>query len=355
MHFGMHLFMGCAPSQTPTQRYAEAVEQAVRAEALGFESVWPVEQHFFAAASVSSCPSLLLAAIAARTERLRLGTAIVQLPLAHPMRIAEEIATLDVLSAGRVELGIGRGGNPAHFWGFGVPLAESRQRFVESYRYIRAAFSEERFSFKGEHFSAEQLALVPRPHQPGGPRMHVAANSVETASWAGSEGLPLLLATNIHPLPVMPKLLDAYHAARKQHGREPARPEDITLLMPVFVGRETARVREIMTPSIQQQVQLTETLLQAAMRSSAASQFEALVKLLDHVRLMDFDRVDQTMGVLGDVEHCRARLREIVAELTPGRVITWFDFGGRVPHAQVLESMQLFSEAILPEWRVQRA
>ena len=70
---------------------------------------------------------------------------------------------------------------------------------------------------------------------------------------------------------------------------------------------------------------------------------------------VDFDGVEQTMGVLGDVEHCRARLRQIVSELNPGRVITWFDFGGRVPHAQVLESMQLFSEAILPEWRAQSA
>ena len=351
MHFGMHLFMACAPSQTPTQRYAEAIEQAVHAEALGFESVWPVEQHFIAAASVSSCPSLLLAAIAARTQRLRLGTAIVQLPLAHPLRIAEEIATLDVLSAGRVELGIGRGGNPYHFGAFGVPLAESRQRFVESYRFIRSAFSEERFSFKGEHFSVEQLALVPRPHQPGGPRIHVAANSIETASWAGSEGLPLLLATNIHPLPVMPKLLDAYHTARKEAGRESARPDDISLLMPVFVGRNAARVREIMQPSIQNHVELTEMLLGAATRSASPAQFEALTKLLDHVRSLDFDSVDRHMGLLGDVDHCRERLQKIVSELKPGRVITWFDFGGRVPHAQVLESMQLFSEAILPEWR----
>ncbi len=155
---------------------------------------------------------MLLAAIAARTERLRLGTAILQLPLAHPLRIAEEIASLDVLSAGRVELGIGRGGNPVHFAGFGVPLAESRARFEESYRFIRSAFAGEQFSFQGQYHSAPKLALVPQPHQPGGPRFHVAANSGETAFWAGSEGLSMLLASNVHPLPAMPKLLDAYRA-----------------------------------------------------------------------------------------------------------------------------------------------
>jgi len=355
MRFGMHLFLACARSQTPTQRYAEAIEQAVRAEALGFESVWPVEHHFTSVASVLSCPSMLLAAIAARTERLRLGTAILQLPLAHPLRIAEEIASLDVLSAGRVELGIGRGGNPVHFAGFGVPLAESRARFEESYRFIRSAFAGEQFSFQGQYHSAPKLALVPQPHQPGGPRFHVAANSGETAFWAGREGLSMLLASNVHPLPAMPKLLDAYRAGREQRGHAAAKPDDISLLMPVFVGKDGARVREIMAPSIRHQVELTEMLLQAAMRSRAPSQFDGLTKLLAHLKSLDFDSVDQTMGLLGDVAHCRERLHEIVERLRPGRIIAWFDFGGCVPHAQVLESMELFSEAILPEWRAHSA
>jgi hypothetical protein len=152
------------------------------------------------------------------------------------------------------------------------------------------------------------LALVPQPYQPGGPRIHVAANSVETAYWAGGE-----------------------------------------------VGKDRARVREIMAPSIRNQVELAEMLLQAAMLSSTPSQFGGMTKLLEHLKSLDFDSVDQTMGLMGDVEHCRAGLHEIVAALWPGRIITWFDFGGCVSHAQVLDSMELFSEAILPEWRARSA
>ena len=163
--------------------------------------------------------------------------------------------------------------------------------------------------------------------------------------------MPILLATSVHPLPELPKLLDAYHAARKQHGHEPARPEHITLLMPVFVSTDAARVREIMAPSIRHHAELAEQLLSAAQRSSTGSQFEALAKSLDHVRTLDVDRVDQNLGALGDVDHCRARLRQISTDVRPGRVIAWFDFGGRVPHAQVLESMALFGQAILPEWQ----
>jgi alkanesulfonate monooxygenase SsuD/methylene tetrahydromethanopterin reductase-like flavin-dependent oxidoreductase (luciferase family) len=350
MHFGLHFFMACNQQQSQAQRYRETIEQAVRAEALGFESVWPVEHHFGAVVSALSCPSVLLAAIAARTERLRLGTAIAQLPLHHPMRLAEEFASLDVLSEGRVELGIGRGGNPIHFAGFGVPISESRERFEESYSFLHRAFTQERFDHEGKYYRAQELALVPRPHQPGGPRVHVAANSVETASWAGRHGLPILLATNIHPLPVLPRLLDAYHAGRSAGGHAAAGPEHLSVLMPMFVAESESQARERFAPSVQHHAQLTEMLLSAALRKLTGPAAEALVQLVDHARTIDYDKVDQTMGVVGSVEHCRSQLRDIALTLRPGRIIGWFDFGGLVPHAHVLESMQLFSAALMPEW-----
>jgi alkanesulfonate monooxygenase SsuD/methylene tetrahydromethanopterin reductase-like flavin-dependent oxidoreductase (luciferase family) len=194
MQFGLHFLMSCADGQSPVARYQETLEQAARAEALGFESVWPVEHHFHRAVSALPCPALLLAAVAARTRTLRLGTAIVQLPLAHPLRVAEELATLDVLSGGRVEVGVGRGGNPAHFAGFGVPMAESRGRFEEALDYVGLAWSEERFSFCGRYFQAADLALAPRPVQRPHPPVRVAANGAETAEWAGRAGLPILVA-----------------------------------------------------------------------------------------------------------------------------------------------------------------
>src|SRR3712207_2659222 len=132
MKFGLHYLMSTAPSQSPVQRYRDTIDQAVRGEALGFESVWPVEQHFNQTQSALPRPTLLLAAIASRTTTLRLGTAIVQLPLTHPLQTAEEIATLDVISDGRVEFGVGRGSQPRHFAGFGVPLVESRERMIEA-------------------------------------------------------------------------------------------------------------------------------------------------------------------------------------------------------------------------------
>ena len=91
MKFGLHYQLPCRPEQSPVQRYRDTIEQAVYAETLGFESVWPVEQHFNAELSISPAPLLTLAAIAERTQNLRLGIAIILLSLSHPVRVAEEI------------------------------------------------------------------------------------------------------------------------------------------------------------------------------------------------------------------------------------------------------------------------
>src|SRR5579864_3886904 len=115
MKFGLHFQLPSTASQSPVQRYRDTLDQCVHAESLGFESVWPVEQHFNSELSILPAPMLMLAALAERTRTLRLGIAITLLPLWHPLRIAEGIGTLDVISNGRVEFGIGRGSLPRHF------------------------------------------------------------------------------------------------------------------------------------------------------------------------------------------------------------------------------------------------
>src|SRR6202795_1941453 len=124
MKFGLHYQLPCYGTQSPVQRYRDTLEQSVHAEALGFESVWPVEQHFNADLSITPAPLLMLAALTSVTRTIRLGIAVVLLPLWHPVRGAEEVAALDVLSNGRVEFGVGRGSIPTHFAGFGVAQAE---------------------------------------------------------------------------------------------------------------------------------------------------------------------------------------------------------------------------------------
>ena len=218
MKFGLHYQLPCSPDQSPVQRYRDTLDQAVHAEALGFDSVWPVEQHFNADLSIMPSPLLMLAALAERTRTLRLGIAIVLLPLSHPLRVAEEIATLDVISNGRVEFGIGRGAMPNHFRAFGVPIAENRDRFVEGLEVIRQAWTSDRVSYHGRFFDIERVAVVPKPVQQPHPPIRVAVNSEDTFAVIGRMGLPIFVASQVNPFHRIKRFLPIYHEARQAAG-----------------------------------------------------------------------------------------------------------------------------------------
>jgi natural product biosynthesis luciferase-like monooxygenase protein len=349
MKFGLHYLLSCADGQSPLVRYRETVEQATRAEALGFESVWPVEHHFHRAVSILPCPTLLLAAIAARTSTLRLGTAIVQLPLAHPLRIAEEFATLDVLSGGRVEFGVGRGGNPSHFAGFGVPMTESRDRMVEALDFIRRAWTSERFSFLGRFFQADDLALAPRPIQQPHPPIRVAANSPETAAWAGREGYPVFFASNVNPFPKLRELVPLYRRARAEVAH-PASPDgdDLTLLVPLYVGEDRRQIEREVTPSVRQFAQTAAAVFTDLVAKAPEADRPKLQAIVEQLCGMTYQSVNAVTGIFDTPSACVERLHQVREEFNPGRVICWFNFGGVIPHDQVLRSMELFSTQVLP-------
>src|SRR5215469_3963340 len=235
MKFGLHYQLPCFGSQSSVQRYRDTLEQSVHAEALGFESVWPVEQHFNADLSITPAPLLLLAALAERTRTLRLGIAIVLLPLSHPIRVAEEIATLDVLSNGRVEFGVGRGAIPAHFIGFGISQAESRDRFLEGLEIVLQAWKNERLSYQGRFFQVDNLMVVPKPVQQPHPPLRVACNSADTFELTGQLGYKIFAASQVNPYHRIKEFLSIYNDARAAAGHSNRTAEDFTLLTPLYV------------------------------------------------------------------------------------------------------------------------
>lgn len=350
MKFGLHYLMSCADTQSPVQRYRDTVEQAARSEALGFESVWPVEQHFNRNFSILPCPALMLAAIAERTRTLRLGTAIVQLPLTHPLRVAEEIATLDVLSGGRVEFGVGRGSNPLHFAGYGVPLPESRERFIEGLDFIRQAWTQERFSFKGRFFQADDVALSPKPVQKPHPLMRLAVSTPETGEFAGRSGYPIFVAANVNPWPKLRELLPVYRNARKEAGHA-ENGDEVTILMPLFVGESRVQIKQEVEPSIKQYAYFVSSAFAALMQKIPSdAERDKLQGLLENMRRTTYETVNDIMGIYDTPDACVERLKQVQQEFKPGRVICWFNFGGLVPHEQVLRSMELFSSKVLPHF-----
>ena len=144
-----------------TDAFDEAFAQADAAEQFGFDAIWLAELHFSPARSVLAAPMVIAAALAARTKRLKIGSAVHVLPLGNPLRTAEEAATVDHISHGRFEFGIGRSGFPATYERFGVPYGESRDRMFEQLEIIRKAWTEDTFSYKGTYFSYENVNVIP--------------------------------------------------------------------------------------------------------------------------------------------------------------------------------------------------
>src|SRR4029079_16928171 len=145
--------------------YRDFIDYVLAAERIGFESLFLVEHHFTGQGQLSSSLNLL-SYLAARTQRIRLGTAVVVLPWHNPALLAEQVATLDLLSDGRLDFGVGKGYRQNEFSGFCVPLEEATERFEETMAFLRKAWSADgRFSHHGRHCRFDNIVIDPRPHQ----------------------------------------------------------------------------------------------------------------------------------------------------------------------------------------------
>ena len=154
MRFGFFDQLPCAAGYSEQQRFQDIMAQIELGDRVGFDTVWLGELHFSRGFSILADPLMVLAAAAQRTSRIRLGTAVTLLPLHNPVKIAEEAAICDILSNGRLELGVGRGTAPLHYTGYDIPQEESRERFDEALDFIIGVWTNESFSFEGKYFRA---------------------------------------------------------------------------------------------------------------------------------------------------------------------------------------------------------
>jgi len=191
MQFGLFYQASEADGQTHAERYAEMLDLIALGDTLGFDVAWLAELHFGGAFSLLASPLMVAPVIAQRTRRIRIGTAVTLLPLHHPLSCAEQAATADILSGGRLEFGVGRGSIPSQFHGFRVAVSENRARFDEALEIIRRAWTRERFSYRGRFYQVEDVAVVPRPLQRPHPPIRVAVHTAESFAHIGDLGLSI--------------------------------------------------------------------------------------------------------------------------------------------------------------------
>src|SRR5438309_9266701 len=195
--------------------YAAIMDQVVMLDGLGLDLVWFTEHHFLEDGYLPSWVPMA-GAIAARTRRVRLSSDVCLLPFNHPLRLAEDLAVLDNISDGRIEVGVGMGYAPHEFRGFGLPVSRRVSLTDEGIAVLRRAFTGEKFSFAGKRYNFEDVTIAPGYVQPGGPPLWVAAMSEAGALRAARVGANLL------PQGLRSQSLDPWSAAVRADGRDPA-------------------------------------------------------------------------------------------------------------------------------------
>ncbi len=348
MKFDIFYQLPQADSQNTPARYRDLIAEAIEADRLGFDTIWLAEVHFAPHFSVMPAPMMLLAAIAQRTARIRLGMAVNLMPLHHPMRLAEETAMLDVLSGGRVEFGAGRGAFPLNYRGYGVPVPESRGLFEEGLEMVRAAWTQNRVTFHGQHYSVEGIEVVPKPLQRPHPPIRLAANSADTFAYAGANAYRIFAGGPVNPFPVLAERLAVYEHALAGSGRK--RPEDwFAGLLMTFPGRDRAAVRAQFEPSLRNYFHsVSEIIEPEALVPGVQAEFD---KVRERLRTITYEQVDEIMGALGEPEYIADKIAQLKERFGFTRLVCWFETGGIAGRENVIAAMRLFAERVMPKFQ----
>jgi alkanesulfonate monooxygenase SsuD/methylene tetrahydromethanopterin reductase-like flavin-dependent oxidoreductase (luciferase family) len=196
--------------------YERALERIEIMDRSGYDAVWITEHHFN---DYSVCPSIPVmgAYAAARTKTLHIATGVTLAAFYHPLRLAEEVALLDILSGGRVYWGAGRGFDPKEFRTFGMTAEESYPRFREAVDIVMSAWRDQRVSYHGKYFSFENVELLPKPLQQPHPPMWVAAHNPSAIEWAAEQGYSIMLGPH-SPASVIDEGMNTWRRLLVQHG-----------------------------------------------------------------------------------------------------------------------------------------
>ena len=327
MKFGLFAVADHYPGELPRtigRFYDELLEQVEAADALGFDSFWVAEHHFHEYGAIPR-PPVWMAAAAQRTRRIRLGAGVVVLPFDNPLRTAEDYAMVDVLSRGRLNLGVGSGYLTHEYAGFNVDAAEKRQRFDEALDVLLRAWTGERFSYEGTYHRVRDVQLNVRPVQQPRPPVWVATLRNEGAALVGARGLPAMMI----PYAATERLEDL--------------GDGIRAFRAAFVGAG-GRIEDATVP-FGLHTFCGETFADA--RASAKEAMDRYVRTRLYARQRPFELlVEKDLIAFGGPEDI-IRIARRYESLGLTHLLAIANFGG-LDHARVLRSMERMAKDVLP-------
>ena len=342
MDFGMFTDFHIRTGKTQAEAFEESFNQVDAAESLGMDSVWLAEHHFRPQHSVLASPLVMASSIATRTKRIRIGLGVQVLPLTNPLRIAEEAATVDHISQGRLDFGVGRSGLTTYYKGYNVPYSESRARFFEALDVITKAWCQDTFSHQGEYFSYGNVTLVPKPYQKPHPPITVAIASNETFSLMGEMGHPIFISANTPP-DLLQERVKLYRQGRKQAGHQGQGA--VSLRIPAYVAETDEKAR-----SEPEQTTIQFVRMQANELALSAASEEGAERMRRQANV-PYDELLEYRLMYGSPEHIVERLQQYQETLGITGVVLEMNYGWNLPYERVVNSIRLLTEKVMPHFK----
>ncbi len=313
------------------QEMRDVIVEAVLAEEMGFDAMFIGEHHMDQEGLILPSPIIVATAVAAHTEQLKVGTAVLLLPLYHPVHVAEDIATLDIISGGRTILGVGLGYQPPDFACFGIDQSEARGRLEEGVEIIRRCWTGETFSYQGRHFQLENVTCVPTPLQRPGPPLWFGGGAPASVRRAGRMG-DGWICTMFEDEPTARSLIGHYQdAAGEGNGQ-------VVLMRDAWIANDQAEAYRQYEPYWLPVVKYY---------------WRAGLPELQHIK----SESDITMEALAPPVMLIGSPEDCIAHFKKWQQITGSDYfilrirqehSGGPPHRQVMEAIRRFGQEVLP-------
>jgi alkanesulfonate monooxygenase SsuD/methylene tetrahydromethanopterin reductase-like flavin-dependent oxidoreductase (luciferase family) len=350
MKIGIALNMLAQPGRSDATVVGEHLALGDLAEPLGFDSLWALEHHFTGYA-MSPAPTQLLSYYAGRTKRLQLGTAVIVLPWHDPIRVAEQIALLDIMCGGRCLFGFGRGAASVEYDGFRIPMEEARPRFLEAAQLIVKALSEPEFEFAGEFYRIPRTAIRPRPISHPERRFYASAVSPDSAEIMARLGFGLLVIMQ-NEWPKAAADIRNFAETARGFGHQPRAP---IVLTNVSVAETRAEADERAMQYLGRKWQSIDDhyhfsdghLAVVKGYESYGKMAKTYAKMADPAAAEKATRFYVNIQIVGTPEDCLAQIGELQHLTGLDHLVTEFSFGG-MPHDEAELNLRLFADRVLP-------
>lgn len=359
MKFGTFQLMQVPPGDDPVKERDLSVQvtrnelaQMVAQDSLGFDAAW-LGEHHFGGESASGAMPVLLTAVATRTKRLRVGSAISILPFTDPIRNAEDYAALDIISEGRLDFGIGTGNRAGESMVWGIPFEEVRARFFEALEVILGGWTQDEFSFKGKYYEANHLTLLPKPVQKPHPPLFQAASSPETLDWCAERGITPIPAT-YNTYDRLQTWQARYRSALEAVGKSPGQIAQLLKAVPyqklIYVAPTMKEARE--------KGPAWAANFGRGRRAAdvwAAKKFGFEMPDTTFYRRADRNDDEESLVTrkavwIGDPEAIVDQLHEFKELFGADYMMFWANPGG-MPHEEAMRSLRLLSEKVFPKFK----